>query len=217
MRTIIIFVLFCAASFSLSAQAQQNITMTLTASPNPANLTNYPIQITVKMTPTPSGIGCCVTIFVDGPPTIGDIALIGSADVVAELFLSVGSHTLQATYSDQNGSSTSPVFTEVVTAQPVSMITSVLNAGTGWPTAGSPASNGTFLGVTSTAATNIPLPYTLGGASVFVDGVRAPLYYASASQINFKVPWEVVDNDATISVTNGVWNVTRTNTVLAPV
>ena len=30
----------------------------------------------------------------------------------------------------------------------------------------------------------------------------------SASQINFQVPWKVVDQLATINVTNGVWNLT---------
>jgi uncharacterized protein (TIGR03437 family) len=133
-------------------------------------------------------------------------------------FLPVGSHSVQAAYSgDANDNpSKSAVLTQVVTTQPVAQISVIENAGTGWPTSGSAASIfGTFLGVATSAATDSTLPYSLGGVSVFVDGVRAPLYFVSSSQINFQVPWKVADQLATINVTNGVWNLTITNSVLS--
>ena len=49
------------------------------------------------------------------------------------------------------------------------------------------AANG-FTGVTQTDAPGVPLPTTLGGAQVLVNEVAAPLFFASAGQINFQVP-----------------------------
>lgn len=53
---------------------------------------------------------------------------------------------------------------------------------------------------TSTAeASTLPLPTSLGGASVSVNNIPAPLIYASPTQINFQVPFEVPPgNTATI-------------------
>jgi len=71
---------------------------------------------------------------------------------------------------------------------------------TGQPvTAGSwAAAFGTFANVTETVATVSPIPKTLGGVSVTVNGVEAPVYFVSPTQINFLVPF---------SVTPGVRNV----------
>ena len=133
--------------------------------------------------------------------------------------LPLGTYALTAAYSgDQNDNpSTSAVLTQVVTSQPVPTINSISNAASGgWPASGAAASIfGTFPGVTTTGTAGLPLPYMLAGVSVFVDSIRAPLYYVSASQINIEVPWEVVDKTATISVTNGVWDLTWTNSVLS--
>ena len=53
---------------------------------------------------------------------------------------------------------------------------------------------------TATAAT-FPLPLTLGGASVTINGIAAPLFYASPLQINFFVPYELAgETTATILV-----------------
>jgi len=42
-----------------------------------------------------------------------------------------------------------------------------------------------------------PLPYTLGGTSVTVNGVPAPLFYVSPTQINFQVPSRLVKEGQT--------------------
>ncbi len=61
----------------------------------------------------------------------------------------------------------------------------------------------------STAATGAPdsrglYPSSLGGVQVFIDGVAAPLLYASGTQINAQVPFWLTDPDnATISIVNG--------------
>lgn len=47
---------------------------------------------------------------------------------------------------------------------------------------------GAFAGVTNTQASDVPLPKTLGGVTVTVDGIEAPLYFVSATQLNFLIP-----------------------------
>ncbi len=150
--------------------------------------------------------------FISGLPLTGGVTSIQTE-------MPVGTYSFQAVYGgDQNDNpSQSAVVTLVVTTQPVPYLSWITNAAGGeWPIDGSAASIwGTFPGVPTTAAAGVPLPYMLHGISVFVDGIRAPLYFVSASQINIQVPWEVVDRAATISVTNGVWNLTLGNSVLS--
>jgi uncharacterized protein (TIGR03437 family) len=47
---------------------------------------------------------------------------------------------------------------------------------------------GTFANVAETSAASLPLPKTLGGVTVSIDGIDAPLNYVSSGQINFLVP-----------------------------
>jgi uncharacterized protein (TIGR03437 family) len=63
---------------------------------------------------------------------------------------------------------------------------------------------------TNAEAGAIPLPPTLGGVSVTIGGVPAPLLFVSPGQINLHVPWEVSGSTADIVVT------TSQGTVLAP-
>ena len=49
---------------------------------------------------------------------------------------------------------------------------------------------GTGLSASVAQASSFPLPLTLGGVSVTVGGISAPLYYVSPSQINLQIPYE---------------------------
>jgi uncharacterized protein (TIGR03437 family) len=54
-------------------------------------------------------------------------------------------------------------------------------------------------------APGAPLPTTLGGVRVLVNGRAAPIYFASPSQINFQVPLETLGGSAVVQVErNGV-------------
>jgi uncharacterized protein (TIGR03437 family) len=55
---------------------------------------------------------------------------------------------------------------------------------------------GTNLADTQTSASSLPLPTTLGGAQVMVNGVAAPLIFVSPGQVNFQVPCEAPLNGA---------------------
>jgi uncharacterized protein (TIGR03437 family) len=53
---------------------------------------------------------------------------------------------------------------------------------------------GSDLARETAAASSVPLPATLGGVRVFVNGKPAPLFYASQGQVNFQIPEDVPTN-----------------------
>jgi hypothetical protein len=53
----------------------------------------------------------------------------------------------------------------------------------------------------SAQATTIPLPANLGGLSLTVGGIPAPLLYVSSTQVNFQVPWTVPTGPADVVAT----------------
>ena len=59
------------------------------------------------------------------------------------------------------------------------------------------------LSASSTPATapSVPLPLSLGGISITINGVAAPLFFVSGSQINLLVPIELNPGPATLIVT----------------
>ncbi|MDX2034358.1 MAG: DUF5666 domain-containing protein [Blastocatellia bacterium] len=62
------------------------------------------------------------------------------------------------------------------------------------------ASFGSNLATGVAAATVQPLPTTLGGASVLVDGVPAGLFFVSPAQINYALPAGIAPGTATVTV-----------------
>jgi len=66
-----------------------------------------------------------------------------------------------------------------------------------------------------TTAGGLPLPAALGGVSVSANGILAPLFYVSPTQINFQLPWELMgQNQASIAVTtNGFATAPQTITL----
>ena len=66
------------------------------------------------------------------------------------------------------------------------------------------------------SAPSLPLASSLGGVSVQVNGVAAPVLYASTTQINFQIPWETKPASAAVLVsTNGFASAAVNITVLA--
>jgi uncharacterized protein (TIGR03437 family) len=74
-----------------------------------------------------------------------------------------------------------------------------------------------FLGTgQSGVAQTLPLPDSLGGVSVSVNGKAAPVLYVNSGQINFQIPWETAPGPATLTVSsNGVKSASMNVTVLA--
>jgi len=66
-------------------------------------------------------------------------------------------------------------------------------------------------------ATVLPLPNTIGGTSVTIGGIAAPLFFVSLGQINAQVPWNVPSGNQPVLVKTSAGssssvNVTVTNT-----
>ncbi|MEN6534085.1 MAG: hypothetical protein ABFD60_14720 [Bryobacteraceae bacterium] len=69
---------------------------------------------------------------------------------------------------------------------------------------------------TSGAPDSTRLPYSLSGVQVYADGVLVPLLYVSPTQVNFQLPWELLDRtsvsiyiraertDGTVTISNAV-------------
>ena len=64
------------------------------------------------------------------------------------------------------------------------------------------------------AGASLPLPTTLDRVQVLVNGTAAPIYYISASEIDFAVPWETAGSEAAIAVVSGG---TTSNTISVPI
>ena len=62
---------------------------------------------------------------------------------------------------------------------------------------------GSNLASSTASAPGFPLPPSLAGASVTINGISAPILYASATQINAQVPFEISPGAATVNVTSG--------------
>ncbi len=60
-----------------------------------------------------------------------------------------------------------------------------------------------FTGTGLQAVASLPLPSDLGGVSVQVNGIAAPVLYESEGQINFQIPWETKAGSATVVVSTG--------------
>jgi adhesin/invasin len=59
---------------------------------------------------------------------------------------------------------------------------------------------GTQLATSTVAASTIPLPVQLGGASVTINGIAAPLYYASPGQLNVQIPYTITANSLSLAI-----------------
>ncbi len=65
------------------------------------------------------------------------------------------------------------------------------------------AAFGINLATSTAAATSLPLPTSLGGVTVLVDGVPAPLFFVSPTQINYALPEGTSPGTASVAVLNG--------------
>lgn len=77
------------------------------------------------------------------------------------------------------------------------------------------AAFGTFTGVTETVATTSPIPKTLAGVTVSVNGVAAPVYFISATQVNFLVPFSVTPGVRNVEIKTAAATLTGTVRVMS--
>ena len=96
---------------------------------------------------------------------------------------------------------TQPAQASPTTAAPVALVNAASYEATVAP--GSIAALfGVGLSTQTTIATTLPLPKTLGGVTVKIGGIDAPLFFVSPNQINLQVPGGVTAGNAAIQVFN---------------
>ena len=123
--------------------------------------------------------------------------------------LSNGAYTATLVFQSVN---TIPQFVDV----PVALVAGLSSTTTIAGLANGAAFNQTFapgmiLSVFGTNLTNsatalyapiVPLPFSLGGTTATVNGVPAPFYYASPTQLNIQIPYETPEGSALLAVNN---------------
>ncbi len=158
---------------------------------------------------TPSG---SVTFSIEGI-SLGSAALTGSAGTATATLavngsqLPLGAGTITATYNNTSSASVSVSVTASGTGSSgTPAIAGVANGASFKPTfaPGSILSIfGSQLSPSTQSASSVPLPISTLGVAVLVNGIAAPLYYVSATQLNVQIPYEVSSNgSATVSVNN---------------
>lgn len=158
---------------------------------------------------TPSGS----VAFSDGATSLGSASLTGSAGratatlALNGLQLPAGSTTITATY---NGSSAATVHMNVnssgsgsAEAPAVSKATNGASFQQGFAPGSVLSLFGSELSPLTQGASSTPLPLSISGVEVLVNGVAAPLYYVSPGQLNVQIPYETtVGGTAVVSMNN---------------
>jgi uncharacterized protein (TIGR03437 family) len=136
--------------------------------------------------------------------TVGSNGSVYLAGITGSLDFPVTSGAYQTTY----GGGTSDAFFAVLgcsSGTPTIAAGGIGNAASYSTTALSPggifAIFGSYFSCTPTSATTLPLPTTLNGVTVKVNGTAVPLYYAGEGQINAQIPYGTATGNATITVT----------------
>jgi adhesin/invasin len=76
---------------------------------------------------------------------------------------------------------------------------------------------GSYLASSTQTASTYPLPTSLAGTSVMVNGIAAPLFYVSPSQINFQMPSATGEGSSHIVVTTNGGSSSAVTPSIAPV
>jgi uncharacterized protein (TIGR03437 family) len=174
---------------------------------------------------TPSG---SVQFQANGAP-IGSADLVGSAgSATATLSVSgsqlpQGSPVISAVYTDSSSNSLSASVTISVTAASSGSARPAIDGfanGASFKLTYAPGMTlsifGSQLASSIAAASSVPLPISMGGVAVTVNGVVAPLYYISPGQLNIQIPYETALNSlATVNINNN-GHVTTHTVTLAP-
>ncbi len=187
-----------------------NVTVQLTS-----NVSSVPLNgsavLTATVTSSNSGTPTGTVAFFSGSTPLGTASLSGSAGkATATLPVSAAQFTLgpNAFTAKYNGDTSynataSGALSISVTAATGMVITGAVNAASYKPVVAPGmilAVFGSLLAGAPQQATVVPLPTSLGGVIVTINGTAAPLYYVSATQINAQVPYTILPGPATLRV-----------------
>jgi uncharacterized protein (TIGR03437 family) len=137
--------------------------------------------------------------------TVGSNGNIYLAGITGSLNFPVTSGSYETTY----GGGASDAFFAILgcsTGTPTIAAGGIGNAASYSTTALSPggifAIFGSYFSCTPTTSSTLPLPTTLNGVTVEVNGTAVPLFYAGEGQINAQIPYGTPAGNATITVTS---------------
>jgi uncharacterized protein (TIGR03437 family) len=160
---------------------------------------------------TPSGT---VTLYFGsvlvGSATLSGLGSSASASItVSGANLPVGSDTITAQYSGNSlyAPATASVVINVSSSTSTSLVISGITNGASFRQSYAPGMIltvfGSGLAPSTWSASTLPLPAQLAGVSATINGIDAPLYYVSPTQLNMQIPYEVPVNALiTLKVTN---------------
>jgi hypothetical protein len=141
--------------------------------------------------------------------TCGNSLAVGARCTISIIFTPKEAGALSAELAVVDNASGSPQVINLTGAgqamsaprQPTIFTDGIVN-GAGAPPAPAPVAPGSIISIyganmasapsgSGATASTLPLPTSLSGAQVLMNGIQAPLYYADSGQINAQVPWEV--------------------------
>ncbi|HEY4359461.1 MAG TPA: protease pro-enzyme activation domain-containing protein [Bryobacteraceae bacterium] len=155
---------------------------------------------------TPTG----VVTFQAGGTVLGSAQLAGSAGsatatVQVQASQLAGNGIITASYG-QEASASVTVSVTGAGSGPVPSIAALVNGAslqTGFAPGGIMTVFGSQLALAVGLASNIPLPVSMNGVAVTINGVAAPLYYVGPGQLNIQIPYETpVGSVATLEINN---------------
>lgn len=186
-----------------SLLAKSTPTVALTAGPTSISSSGS-ATLTATVTSSDSGTPTGTVTFSVGSTALGSESLSGSSGTATASLtvsgsatgLNSGDNTITAAYSgdsSHNPATASNSLTIVGTSSATPSISGATNAAS-YRQSYAPGMVmsifGTQLALTTNTGSTLPLPTALDNVSVTVNGVAAPLYYISSTQLNVQIPYE---------------------------
>jgi uncharacterized protein (TIGR03437 family) len=198
-----------------------------------SNLTTFNASDVVFITATATGSNGVTPVgvvqFQAGSTVLGSATLVGSAGIASATLavngtqFSLGSETITAVYSEGSSSSASASITVSVKPASTSANAPAISGLTNGASFTNEYAPGMILSVFGSqlapsieSATSVPLPISMAGVAVTVNGVAAPLYYVSPGQLNIQIPYETAANSTvSLSINNNGQVASQTFSVAA--
>ncbi len=192
-------------------------------------VSNSSATLTATVTAVNGGTPTGTVTFAMGNQTLGTAALAGSGGTAAASVnvngtqLAMGTNTINAQYAgDGSYNASTGAFTVTVVAPPattpaIAALTNAASYHTTYAPGMIAAVFGNSLAPGTEGAPSLPLPAKMAGVAVTVNGVAAPLFYVSPTQLNVQIPYETPVN-TTVTVTinnNGLTGSTTLHTAAA--
>jgi uncharacterized protein (TIGR03437 family) len=195
--------MFISSWHTSASSSRTNPTISLKASPNTLTAEGSSVLSVSLANSNGQTPGGTVTLSV-GSTTLGTAALSGSSGAASATLkiagsatgLSSGSNTITAVYAgdSSNNGATATTTLNMVSASSAQPTISELLDSASYRAAYAPGMAlsifGSQLALSTASASSAPLPDSLQNVSVTINGVAAPLYYVSPTQLNVQIPYE---------------------------